>query len=421
MEAPTCSMQEPCVDQRVSVPQRRKTPPRLYTTKLLTLVMLNSCGANDETQEVRATTTRDSAGVTIVEHDSSAWLYAAQWRISNSPLIDIGRHDSIGAYNFFRVRSVSRLSTGDIVVANGGSQEIRIFDSSGRHLKTVGRSGSGPGEFQDLVLAQVIRGDSIAAFDGLQARITIFDGDGQFARSVRVPVAGYVRHIFGDGTLVVGKVQFPSWEPGVLRGTTTLLHIADTEVRADTIGRFPSTEFFDQAGGQYVEYRPFGKVLETMVDHSHLYLGTGDSYEFRVISRDGTLRRILRGPALLERVTQEHIDSYTARRIAGTIDPRRKEGLRRLARNNKAFFPETMPAHGSLRVGVGAELWVQDYQADPDGTPRWRVFGPDGKPLATMTTPRHYSVMGFGPDWVVGVWRDELDREHVRVYGLARK
>ena len=47
-------------------------------------------------------------------------------------------------------RDATKLSDGRIVVANGGSDELRIFDRSGTHVGTWGGQGEGPGEFTAL-------------------------------------------------------------------------------------------------------------------------------------------------------------------------------------------------------------------------------------------------------------------------------
>jgi len=47
--------------------------------------------------------------------------------------------------------SITRLSNGDVAVASIGTNDIRIFASSGRYVRTVGRAGRGPGEFEARV------------------------------------------------------------------------------------------------------------------------------------------------------------------------------------------------------------------------------------------------------------------------------
>jgi len=79
-----------------------------------------------------------------------------------------------------------------------------------------------------------------------------------------------------------------------------------------------------------------------------------------------------------------------------------------------------LPLHGALHVGAEQELWIQEYTTDPDATNNWRVFDRDGHLLASVATPRRFDMMKIGPNWIAGVWRDELDVEHVRLYDLVK-
>jgi hypothetical protein len=297
----------------------------------------------------------------------------------------------------------------------GGADSIDVH----RHLRTLGRSGSGPGEFTVLAFAQVIRGDSIAAYDGRERRITVFDALGNLGRTVHVKALGYLRHIFGDGTAVAKRTEWPYFKPGVRRETATLLSISETGVLSDTITRILGSEVFTPVHLQYTEPRPLGKHLETAIGDSLVYVGTGDQYEIRAFTRDGILSGILRANVARERVTRRLRNEFIDRMIEGAIYEPRKHDVRAL-RSTDGAFPETLPAHGSLLVGVGGELWVQDYQVDPDSRSRWRAFGPDGGFLAVIDTPPNLSVMSIGLDWVLGVWRDRDDVERVRLYALTR-
>jgi hypothetical protein len=48
----------------------------------------------------------------------------------------------------------------------------------------------------------------------------------------------------------------------------------------------------------------------------------------------------------------------------------------------------------------------------------WRVFDKAGKWLGTVTLPARFNPMDIGTDYVLGLWRDEDDVEHVRMYRL---
>lgn len=49
---------------------------------------------------------------------------------------------------------------------------------------------------------------------------------------------------------------------------------------------------------------------------------------------------------------------------------------------------------------------------------RWLVFGPDGEGLGGVDIPPDLEVWQIGRDFVLGVWRDELEVEFVRRHAL---
>ena len=92
-----------------------------------------------------------------------------------------------------------RLADGRIVVPNSGSDEVRVFDASGVHLATWGRSGEGPGDSTPWWKSSPGQGDSIAAWYGPRRGVSVFDLDGNFAREITLerdpddPRSRYVR------------------------------------------------------------------------------------------------------------------------------------------------------------------------------------------------------------------------------------
>ena len=83
-------------------------------------------------------------------------------------------------------------------------------------------------------------------------------------------------------------------------------------------------------------------------------------------------------------------------------------------------FPETMPAYRRALLDGEGHIWVEEYRRPSDDIPQWTVFTRDGRLLGTLTTPTGLWIFEIGSDYLLGRWRDELDVEHVRVYGLRR-
>ncbi|MFC1545466.1 6-bladed beta-propeller [Gemmatimonadota bacterium] len=69
---------------------------------------------------------------------------------------------------------------GNIYIAEGGdTQQVVVFSPEGHHLRSFGRFGSGPGEFQNLSITS-IEGDLLYLFDPNLNRITRYTIRGEF-------------------------------------------------------------------------------------------------------------------------------------------------------------------------------------------------------------------------------------------------
>ena len=113
------------------------------------------------------------------------------------------------------------------IVPVDGLTSIAVYDSTGRFLRTIGRNGSGPGEYGYLINAEIIAGDSILALDAGNRRLTVLSPSytvvrsltlrGTFTRAFPLPAgqllvngnvntqqaAGYPVHVLGpDGAVL---------------------------------------------------------------------------------------------------------------------------------------------------------------------------------------------------------------------------
>jgi hypothetical protein len=104
-------------------------------------------------------------------------------------IVRIGSVDS-GPTAFGRLRSIIADPRGNIYVADNLASEIRVFDSRGAHLRSIGRRGAGPGEFGDLYSLAWL-GERLAAMDPSNARIAVLSTDGQWIEGLRhYPISG---------------------------------------------------------------------------------------------------------------------------------------------------------------------------------------------------------------------------------------
>jgi len=76
------------------------------------------------------------------------------------------------------------------------------------------------------------------------------------------------------------------------------------------------------------------------------------------------------------------------------------------------------PAH-IVRVTEAGLLWVSSWTSS-DAPVEWTVYDLTGVPVARLETPAGFEVHEVGLDWLLGVGRDSLDVQYLRIYELDR-
>ena len=390
-----------------------------------TTVSLTAAGSARSMDSGLQSVVRDSAGVTIVENEKPAADSRIGWRIGPEPTLSIGAVEGDPAYELFRVTDATRLPDGRIVVANAGSAELRMFDETGTHLGTWGGEGEGPEEFGLGGPSGVGRwpGDSISASDTYARRFSVFDANGEHARTIALPDPFYrLIGILPDGKLFVGTVssfrppdgEFPD---GVVRIELEYGLAAADGRSHSTLGTHPGAEWSASAENMSVRPHPFSRSPTYAVWGDLVVIGANDRYEIRAYATDGRLTRIVRRDHDARRPTRADLEAYVSRRYRNLSDEERSS---RVAEVADMALTEAFPAFNTIRVDEPRYLWVEEYRQPGETGRIWTVFDPAGRVLGFMETPPGLRVFEIGPDYILGAVYDEFRIEYVQLWPLDR-
>lgn len=349
------------------------------------------------------------------------------WRLSADAVFSIG--GSLGPTHeaFGEVEGVVRLSAGTVVVAAARAGELRFFSSDGEWLRSAGGRGPGPEEFQSIASIGRFRGDSVAVFDGQKPYLSVWAPDGTFGRTIPlsdVQSGRFLPRSFAcsdRGTLAFVHSREP--EPldgeGPHRPRVPISVVGPVgDVRE--LGTFAATEryFFRNPDGTGTDRpRPLGKRTSVVVDDGRVFVGTGDAFEIEVFSVDGEHVGTIRDTVTRVELTGERLDTYIEYQL-GFVEGDRRDAMRRFL--EELEYPDRAPAHLDLLAGEDGHLWVEEFHL-PGEPATWRVYRPGGGRVASVETPSRFTLMAAGVDYVLGVWRDELDVQHVRMYRILRE
>jgi hypothetical protein len=379
---------------------------------------------------------RDSAGIRIVENFTAAWPEGRGWEVDETPVAAIGVLDGPSEYLLDGVVGAALLPDGRILVGNGGSQELLLYDGDGVHLKRAGGEGGGPGEFEELWWAGSFGDDSIAAFDFALRRVSVFSTDLEFVRSIPArEIASFfslMRGFLADGSFVAtafadSDVLIPL---GSGRHRPPLLHhrFSADGMLLDTLGPFPGNEVAVELGDNSIGISvdiPFGRGSHLVPAGDRFYFVDNARAEVQVLDMAGILTGLIRAPHEPRAIGRAELEAHVAHMVRRIEDA--EERRRRRAELLELTHPSTMPAFEADPGAPGVlldtrdNLWVQEYRWPRDDAPTWRVFDPDGHFLGRVRTPAGLDVRDIGEDYIVGVASDAFDVEQVRVHALRRE
>ncbi|MCH8937306.1 MAG: hypothetical protein IIB90_16445, partial [Gemmatimonadetes bacterium] len=83
-------------------------------------------------------------------------------------------------------------------------------------------------------------------------------------------------------------------------------------------------------------------------------------------------------------------------------------------------LPDVMPMYSAFLLDADKNLWVEDYRPPSQGPIWYTVFDSSGTVVARIAIPLGVDITDVGSDYVLAVWKDELDLEYVQLYDLMK-
>jgi hypothetical protein len=369
-----------------------------------------------------AQSSRDSAGVLVVENARPAWSVSERLSLGAQPRLVFG-NSADSAYRFRQVRGVMLLPDGRIAVADGGSLQLRLFGARGSFLSASAGKGNGTGQLLNMHWARRLRGDTIAIGAGL-ATVALYSSTGQFVRTAAFARRGaapparpfLLAALLNSGMAVVAPLQGMTPRATGVRWVDSLplKLVAESDGIQRELGMFPYLEVEQVSSGPTpVWLSPVGVFAAS---DDRFYAGFGDRYQIRVYAADGTLRSIIRRswtPTPISAGDWEHWVVEWSKLWVRTTGAEREREIQSVrespwAEENPAFSQFIVDRTGRLLV---REAHWQDAIAagsltDTPAVPSsWSVFDSRGRWLGDVAMPTGVQPFEIGTNYVAGVMR----------------
>ena len=358
------------------------------------------------------------------------------------PEVSIGELEGDEEYLFGNIWSIAVDDEQSVYVLDAQANHVRVFDSEGAYVETLGRRGEGPGEFGSAEAIALLPDGRLVVRDSRNQRIQVFgpgigqteewgyqagnhgstaplqtDAQGRtflLARDLSTDMSDLHIIVLGPDGANLDTLPEPSspLEPPVLTATITAEWGTSTSTAPV----------------------PFSPVFQwTVHPTGHFVTGLPSEYRIDLARDDGVLR--------IERATDPAPTHDDERAL------QRERTVRSMQRTDPDWswdgppIPDHKPFYRELLAGRDGRIWVrlateahavgdEDHDpSDPSPAPvtwveplRYDVFEPDGTYLGVVAPPEDFTPFPnpvFDGDYVWGVTRDDLGVQRVVRYRIV--
>ena len=271
-----------------------------------------------------------------------------------------------------QVTGVKSDSEGRIFLTDQRALQIHVFDPQGNYLTSIGREGSGPGEFISLMKIYIDEKDQVFAVDVNQARNTIFvENNNHWEPEQIFTIAGqryWIDSADSDGNVVLRQSppQYPEtgafwYEHEIAKGN---LSSGLNEQEVLTIKDMG----FLSSGDGALQRIPFGRTTVVSTDiKGNIYLVWNEKFE--MAKYNAKMEFI---DSLNVEIPNQSISNDDYREVMDRV----RNNFRSLARDH---MPDSKPVINNMFVDKNGNIWLQTFDS-----PEYLVLERGGTPLKSF-------------------------------------
>jgi hypothetical protein len=341
----------------------------------------------------------------------------------------LGGADVSPEYAFPEVPRLVITSDGRVYARLPASGIVVVFDDRGRPLRSIGRKGAGPGEFEFVIDHGLLAADTLWVRNAFTPRISLFTETGEYVSTASTPfnipvrsfsapvsITGYMADgrayllIDADVIGVQRRIRLP-----VLPGNRTLSRY-DTL----TLVNNPAGVFIPELG----TFGPNPIKPSPLVDFARDGSGVAiaewtqeapGSIRVRRITPNGmtqwTQTLTIAAPRMTRHVRDKLVPQYM-RRVERILETTRRLGRPvpttvRNAVNDALYLPEWIPPVRTILAGVDGFVWLEQVTGLTGG--RWLALVRFGTPRFELKLPATLTLQQASQTHIWATMTDELD------------
>jgi hypothetical protein len=266
--------------------------------------------ARDQKPEWKGTI-KDESGVQIIKNPVEP-IYGENILILDEEL-SIGEENGKGEYLFSEIRSpwasVAVDKQDRIYVLDVRERHVLVFDNSGKLLKTIGRRGQGPGEFQYAHQILISAQDEIIVEDPRMRRLTYFSLEGEYIKTVSLSNADIADINIDSAGNILGIAV-------IEEGDNPRYELKKFSPNFEYLGTLDTAPYKVETLAEGLNPWGYGSLRFCVLEDGRVLSGFSQKYELRLFSRDGDLIKTISKEYAPVKITQDEIEARTKRHVS---------------------------------------------------------------------------------------------------------
>jgi hypothetical protein len=263
------------------------------------------------------------------------------------------------------LRSVQVDPEGNIYIADAEYTKVRVYDKTGRHLRSFGTSGQGPCELDWLSRMVLMWDGSLAVLHG--RRLTLFSKEGTCLGEISLAKAGSIIRAWPDSR---GRFYCDRFNMTPEGRSSELVRFDEKFEKAEQIATVDEKLTFGQVNP--ILFR----VVFNVLPDDRLFWADNREYAVHVVDASGQTVRII--------LKEDNPVPVTEAEKKAIEEERRKDGV---PSTFNLVFPGRHPAIDTFISDENGRLFVRTNARNRDGWKRWDVFDQHGVHMLSFYLP----------------------------------
>ncbi|MEE9389987.1 MAG: 6-bladed beta-propeller, partial [Candidatus Aminicenantaceae bacterium] len=229
--------------------------------------------------------------------------------------LNIGNEDDEN-YLFFRLRDIEVDSDGNIYVLDSGNRRLQVFEKNGKYLRTIGKRGQGPGEFNAPTQLQLDdETGNIFVKDNMRRKIIIFEKKGKYIdKDIRL--VEVLRDFYLDsGGCIWGIFSLPGIDSRSIKKVTFAGKVEKIFAEIPYHIQRIVTSLTEGMSAFWITHGYEYDALLSKVDSNTFVYGHSKKYELVAVDKSGKTLFIIRKDESPKKITKTERDRITNKEI----------------------------------------------------------------------------------------------------------